>query len=109
MNCSKRYITIFGIVAGMGILAAGLLVLLIDPFFHYHMPWFGLKPVINDEIYQNPGLAKHASYDSIIIGSSMTENFDAAWFDEAYDICHYKTCHHTNNPATDSWEHCCPP
>ncbi len=86
MNCSKRYITIFGIVAGMGILAAGLLVLLLDPFFHYHMPWFGLKPVINDEIYQNPGLAKHASYDSIIIGSSMTENFDAAWFDEVYDI-----------------------
>ena len=65
---------------------AALLIFLVDPFFHYHMPWFGMKPVVDNEIYQNPGLADHAFYDSIIIGSSMTENFDAEWFDKAYDI-----------------------
>lgn len=83
---SKRYISIFCTVVGTGLLLVILLIILIDPFFHYHMPWFGLEPVVNNEIYQNPGLAKHASYDSVIIGSSMTENFDAAWFDEAYGI-----------------------
>ncbi len=86
MKSSKRYISVFSMVFGGGVTAAGALVALVDPFFHYHMPWFGLKPVVKNEIYQNPGLAEHASYDSIIIGSSMTENFDTIWFDEAYGI-----------------------
>ncbi len=86
MNSSKKFIVVYSLTAGCGIIAVALIIFLIDPFFHYHMPWFGLKPVINNEIYQNPGLAEHASYDSIIIGSSMTENFDTKWFDEAYDI-----------------------
>lgn len=86
MNSSKRFIAVYGLVSGFGLLAAALLIFLVDPFFHYHMPWFGMKPVVNNEVYQNPGLADHALYDSIIIGSSMTENFDAKWFDEAYDI-----------------------
>lgn len=85
-KASKKYIAAFGIVTVAGLMLAILLIILTDPFFHYHMPWFGLKPVVNNERYQNPGLAKHASYDSVIIGSSMTENFDAAWFDEAYGI-----------------------
>ena len=29
-------------------------------------------------------LAEHFDYDSVIIGSSMTENFRASWFDEAF-------------------------
>ncbi len=86
MSLSKKFIIVFSLVSGCGILITVLLIFLIDPFFHYHMPWFGMKPVVNDEIYQNPGLADHAFYDSIIIGSSMTENFDAEWFDEAYNI-----------------------
>lgn len=86
MCSSKKFIAVYSLTTGGGILAVALVIFLIDPFFHYHMPWFGLKPVVNNEIYQNPGLAEHASYDSIIIGSSMTENFDTEWFDEAYDI-----------------------
>lgn len=86
MNSSKKFIAVFGLVSGVGLSMAALLIFLVDPFFHYHMPWFGMEPVVNNEIYQNPGLADHAFYNSIIIGSSMTENFDAEWFDEAYDI-----------------------
>lgn len=59
-------------------------VALADPFFHYHKPWFGMQPVITDNRYQNPGMARHFDYDSIIVGSSMTENFRASWFDEAF-------------------------
>ena len=54
---SKRYISIFSTVVGTGLMLVILLIILIDPFFHYHMPWFGLEPVVNNEIYQNPGLA----------------------------------------------------
>ena len=83
---AKRYITVFAVFAGGGLLLAALFVYLIDPFFHYHMPWFGMEPVVNDERHQNAGLADHANYDAIIVGSSMSENFDAAWFDEAFGV-----------------------
>lgn len=83
---AKRYITVFAVFTGGGLLLAALLVYLIDPFFHYHMPWFGMEPVVDNEIYQNAGLADHADYDAIIVGSSMSENFDAAWFDEAFGV-----------------------
>ena len=48
----------------------------IDPFNHYRMhdaPWQRFYPAL--QRYQNPGLAKHASYDSIVTGSSLMENF----------------------------------
>ncbi len=56
-----------------------------DPFFHYHAPWFGMEPVVDNERYQNPGIAQHFSYDSMILGSSMTENFRTGWFNQAFD------------------------
>lgn len=86
MCSSKKYIIVYSVVAIFGVALTAISVFTVDPFFHYHMPWFGMKPVVNDEIHQNPGLADHATYDSIIIGSSMSENFDAKWFNEAYDI-----------------------
>lgn len=67
------------------LIACGSAIFLIDPYYHYHAPWFGLKAVPLQERYCNPGLAAHFEYDSIIIGSSMTENFKASWFDEAFD------------------------
>lgn len=51
-------------------------VLFIDPFFHYH------KPKTNQYFYEidnqrcmNDGVIKNFDYDSIIVGTSMTENF----------------------------------
>ena len=34
-------------LAGAAVFLGGmaLLVVLVDPFFHYHKPWFGLKPL----------------------------------------------------------------
>jgi len=52
-----------------------LLAYVVDPLQVYHKPWFH-KPVYwPEERYQNPGLAKNYDYETIIIGSSMTENF----------------------------------
>ena len=47
----------------------------IDPLFQYHQPWFGLKPVVTDERYQNAGIAKDFDYENAIIGNSLSENF----------------------------------
>lgn len=54
----------------------------IDPFFQYHKPFIGIN--INTERYQNAGIAKNFEYNSIITGSSMTENFRVSWFKELF-------------------------
>lgn len=66
------------------LLCWALMIGVVDPFFHYHAPWFGMKPLVDDERYQNPGIASNFEYDSMILGSSMTENFRTGWFDEAF-------------------------
>ena len=61
-----------------------LTVYLLDPFYHYHKPWFGLKAVLNEKEYQVPGSLRHFDYDSVLVGSSVVENNDNRWFDEAF-------------------------
>lgn len=52
----------------------------VDPFFQYHEPFIEID--ITDERYQNPGILKNFDYNTIITGSSMTENFRVSWFDD---------------------------
>ena len=77
----KRY---FFNLMGYIILAGAILiaaVFCIDPFYHYHDAWFGLPVILDNAVYQTAGAARNLSYDSAIIGTSMTENFHTAWFD----------------------------
>lgn len=53
-----------------------------DPFFVYHKPLESGYYVIDNQLEQNPGIAKHFEYDSVMLGSSMTTNFDTLLFDE---------------------------
>lgn len=66
------------------LLVAGVTVWIVDPFYQYHKPMADLQPLVNRAEYQNVGMARHLDYDSVITGSSMTENFRASWFDEAF-------------------------
>lgn len=60
-----------------------LLAYVVDPLQFYHKPWF-YKPVyMTEQRFQNPGLAKNYDYDTIIIGTSMTENFFPSKVEEA--------------------------
>ncbi len=60
-----------------------------DPFFHYHAPLKGydypqaIYPD-NNERYVNDGILKNFSYDGIITGTSMTENFKASEADALF-------------------------
>ena len=63
------------------LLVAGVTVWIVDPFYQYHKPLADLQPLVNRAEYQNVGMARHLDYDSVITGSSMTENFRASWFD----------------------------
>lgn len=79
-------------VAGFALLAAAMclciivLVVLVDPFFHYHKPLDGFPYLVDNQLSQNPGMAKHMEYDSVILGSSMTVNFNTNWFKELMDL-----------------------
>ena len=57
-----------------------------DPFYHYHKPWFGLKAVLNDKEYQCIGTLRNFDYDALLVGSSVMENNDNSWYDEAYNV-----------------------
>lgn len=82
MNKCKRWLkTIAYCTAGL-LIALIILVVVVDPFFQYHAPLKGFPYIIDNQVNQNPGMARHMSYDSIILGSSMTANFDTRWFDE---------------------------
>ena len=57
-------------------------VVLIDPFEVYHRALCYTPPIENrTQIYSNAGIAKSYDYDSVIIGSSMTENFTPSQLD----------------------------
>ncbi len=82
-NCVRKYKKwIIGVIAIM--MAAFLLligiVIYVDPFFQYHKPLEGFPYLVDNQLSQNPGIAKTWDYDSVILGSSMTVNFNTDWF-----------------------------
>ena len=77
-----KHILIFA--AALLLLIAGT-VILIDPFYHYHKPIGPLKAVLTEKEYQCIGSLRHFDYDAVIVGSSVSENFNNRWFDEAFD------------------------
>lgn len=62
-----------------------LAVIVFDPFFQYHKPLKGLKAVLTDKEYQCVGSLKTFDYDSVIAGSSVSENYNNGWFDQGFD------------------------
>lgn len=59
-------------------------VVLFDPFYQYHKPLPGLKSVLTDKEYQCVGTLRTFDYDSLIVGSSVCENYNNHWFDEGF-------------------------
>lgn len=66
-------------------LVIAVFVIFLDPFFHYHKPWFGLKAVLADKEYQCIGTLRTFDYDSLIVGSSVTENNNNSWFNQGFN------------------------
>ncbi|WWR15346.1 hypothetical protein V1224_12830 [Lachnospiraceae bacterium JLR.KK008] len=82
MMTYKRWLRMTGsfILVGLGSIAG--LVIIVDPFFHYHRPLERFPYQIDNQLNQNPGMAWHMEYDSVMLGSSMTVNFETDWFAE---------------------------
>lgn len=82
MGQYKKWMAVFLSVFGVLVAAVIALVVYVDPFFQYHEPLEDFPYVVDNQINQNPGMAKHMDYDSVILGSSMTVNFNTNWFEE---------------------------
>lgn len=80
---SKRFIRLsLCLTLVLLILVAGVQVA-VDPLFQYHTPWFGMKPVMTGERYQNAGVAKSFEYKNVIMGNSLAQNFKVSDIGEA--------------------------
>lgn len=78
----KKFFISFTITILVFFIMIGSFVYVVDPFFHFHEPWFGMEGYMENAVYATPGAAKNFKYDSVIVGSSMTENFRHSWFEE---------------------------
>ena len=86
MSNSKKWSICCLVFALVILTAAGAMTTVIDPFFHYHAPLDGLQYPIDNQRYQNDGIVKHFSYDALITGTSMTENFKTSEFDTLFGV-----------------------
>lgn len=83
---SLKWLAVFGGTAALLTALLILAVVVVDPFFHYHAPLDGYPYLIDNQLSQNPGMAEHMEYDSVLLGSSMTVNFEADWFRELLQL-----------------------
>lgn len=70
---SARWLRRFLALALAVLALLAVLVYIIDPYYHYRAYDHKYKL---DKIFSVPGVVKNYDYDAIIIGSSMTQNFD---------------------------------
>ena len=88
---SRRWTIAAFLLTGFLMICAALPTILVDPYFHYHKPIDGIAYILNDQRYQNDGILKHFSYDAVITGSSMTENFKTSDMDALFGTKSVKT------------------
>ena len=72
----RTFLTGFALTALCGLFLVSVIVIAVDPFFIYHDPLPSFPYVVDNQLSQNIGMAKHFEYDSVITGSSMTMNFN---------------------------------
>lgn len=80
----KRALKWLAAFIGIDLAAIAFVVILFDPFYQYHEPFFGMHEVLYDRDNQVPGTIRTLSYDNVLLGSSVVENFDSDYLDAVY-------------------------
>ena len=86
MEAEKKWGIGFLITTAVLLLILGGLTAVVDPYFHYHGPLTGLSYPDGNERYQNDGIIRQFTYDAIITGNSMTENFRASELNDLFGV-----------------------
>lgn len=84
MMTPQKWLRAFLIVIAAFLVLTGGLVAYLDPFFHYHAPLEGWYYELSDQRSQNDGITKHFTYDAVITGTSMAENFRTSEYDALF-------------------------
>ena len=71
-------------IAALLLAAAAAAVARIDPYFHYHAPIPAFYYVLDNERSQNDGIARHFTYDAVLTGTSMAQNFRTSQVDALF-------------------------
>lgn len=82
MTTPRKWLILAASLLAGALAAAAALVIFIDPFFQYHAPLSFFPYKVDNQLAQNPGMARHMEYDSVLLGSSMTASFDTDWFEQ---------------------------
>ena len=91
-NPFKKWLILTISAAFFLLLIPAVFIIVVDPVFHYHAPIKGLSyPLFNDR-YQNDGIARHFTYEGIITGTSMTQNFKTSEAEKLFDASFVKLC-----------------
>jgi hypothetical protein len=84
-NARKWFITCIALLlAAIGLIF--LLVWVFDPYFHFHKPFSFVSYRLYEERYANDGISRHFDYDTIITGTSMSQNFKTSEADELFNV-----------------------
>lgn len=81
----KKALKWLGIFVSLVIILPPLITYLFDPFYQYHQPFFNLKATLHDRDNQVVGTIRTFDYDSVLLGSSVAENFDSDILNAQYD------------------------
>lgn len=87
---AKKWFFSCSALAGSLLLGTAILVIVVDPYFHYHKPLSFLSYRIYEERYVNDGISRHFEYDAVITGTSMSQNFKTSEMDELFGTCSVK-------------------
>lgn len=63
-----------------------MLVVIVDPYFHFHKPFSFISYRLYDERYINDGISRHFDYDAIITGTSMAQNYKVSELNELFGV-----------------------
>lgn len=69
---------------GVALSVIVLVVWVVDPLFHYHRPFPFLSYKLYYERYVNDGILRNFDYDTVIIGTSMAQNFKPSEAEELF-------------------------
>ncbi|MCR5416322.1 MAG: hypothetical protein K6E79_05975 [Pseudobutyrivibrio sp.] len=81
---SKKWFVSMLIILCLVLVTMASVIIVVDPYFHYHKPLAGLYYELNNERSQNDGIIRHFDYDAIITGTSMAENFKTSEMDDIF-------------------------
>ena len=83
MKSKKWTITMLSVIVLSLVVFAGIMYWM-DPLLHYGAENDTITYYEYGEMYSNPGIAKHYTYDAVMVGTSMIENTDVDLCDELF-------------------------